>query len=82
MPGWLADALLFLLLAAVLYSAIGFLAVIALNRYLLARQMAHIREPVRRFGVERARPLFREMEETGRAPAELEPLLAELRERG
>jgi len=78
---WL-DALLFVVLAALLYGGIGFLLTIPLNRWMLARQMRHLREPVRRFGVEKARPLFERMQETGEAPAELQPLLEELRERG
>jgi hypothetical protein len=76
------DALLFVVLTAGLYRVLGFLLTIPLKRYLVARQLRHFREPVRQFGTQKSRPLFRALEETGRAPPKLEPLLAELEERG
>lgn len=68
----------FLLITAAVYVA----GIVLLSRGLQAWVMFRLRGPFRRFGIERARDLVRQQQDTGETPPELEPILAEVREMG
>ncbi len=78
MPPWLTDLLIFIgITVAVFYIGIA-TTVWGLNAY----SMRRLRGPARRFGLARARELFRQLQETGEAPPELEGVMAEMRAMG